>query len=1466
MSATFDFDKYYSIEKLSTDASINRAGVELQNPTETADIPTNNVKYYVSEVSLIYVGNFVGELDGNKRLIIQDIKDTEKVYFIRPWHPLGSLVETGIDSEWNNLGPGRMTKYTAGENDQYAYYLVDDDENDATRYQVKSFIAKVFPRYEAESGNLETVDEQIRAGFTVGDVDQSPITDPKLMKLLYGALGFYGGRWKGNKWLNKWRKSSVEKLGSAVIGYDTFQKKLSSLGDLCAESDVGMTVTYYEDSDALTEDGRDPYDANLSRSASFNDAYGSLQSFLSRPSVDIAEVKGETATALIPPVKEAVRSFFYPVDELCNEFNDLFIDTARALCDVPVVWSLISASKKNKINALLDRYRNSQAATPTDADVMLFDLDCMLNGLNALPSLPEVDYMPNCNIYPRLITRSKTASPEGNYIIGALPYPSDRTSFMAWNQDEISDDAKNSQLGYYMYYDNPEPESLKQFRTCTADEINDILISYYNSAYASRFSDQGIENASKDYIDIIKNGRLDDTNTSLMAFAFFYQPVAIYMNKMRSIGKTGDAEHISFAELWNALFASGKPYADMIRGFDVVNYQHDVPRYLDGDYDIITWADSSIVGYIKDGNKPFVAAYSSSWKNLSANPDLGMGYAVAAVNLMKDIYKSMYTAIASFSILLGPAMILVAETALDDLEEDIDRLSELAAQLLWYQRYVQESPFTNLSLIPDTEYPNSDLATWTMPARLMFPVSMYKKVRVKYKNWLGLTRHKTVKRSIGVRWAEVTFYDTSVYSEYPQVTEEAGEDFELSGRAEISGNDITLTSPLPEDALGRGDASLVVHKRDGTDVKIRVSVDTDITLTILDDQKPIGNGSYALVRIRVPLAPSQPEIGREPVNIEFHMPALPYDSEIRQKAFADYGAFSYAEYFAPERYSSVSLDELESTKIKEEDAEHHDGWKVFHRSSDSLENLREGMGLHDKVAMLVKILQKEFGDSRVQLVETYRSLEDQKPISTGGPESYFLSWHNYGLAAKILVLQEDGRTPIEKDGPEMKRMIPIAKAFEECCRNGGIGAPCNVVWCARLVVGPSMFDWEFLPIGVGHKDAPKFRDALLSQKDPVKEFGYVDVDAAGYVYSEKPADDNVPYVLASSGRYRDSLVIGGNHYMSPEHIHNYKTPNDITMYDVKEYVNLVNLKMNANGTGRVPGRTIYEWKMLNDDSAWQLVRYYAMIGSISSAKALLAGDYVEKFGTVDNQMYPGDPVGYIQGMLGEHYYDIRIYVPRDGKSSYITLHNGRYHMVSRDAYPVNKPTRLDLHKQQQVDTEHIKWGSWHDGIFYSEDERPIPEIVSEIPVIDGYDADGVPIEGEAMYLHRLVADKVHKCYAAIRDTFEGFSGALMYDHIENGPNASMVDMLENEFGLIKAQDLLSFDELERMLSSVAEDVQVDGTIYEKVVNNAQLAGIRKASLTKEHIHIKDTPTKSDAKTLYDLMQRGKGYMANDLLK
>jgi len=1471
MAAAFDFEKYYTIEKVHTETTIDRSGVDLQNPTETSEIVTDNVVYYFADIAVSYPDGSAEWLRGDtdRRLLVrrEDIPSAE-AYYVRPWHPVGDLAGTGIDISWESMDGRRIGKFVASPDSRFTYYLIDDSMAD-WMVPVSSFAAFVFPRHEAESGKVEPVDDQIRQGTPVKDIDQSVVTDPTTMKLLYGALGFYGGRWKGNKWLEKWVRKPVGNLGNPVIAYDTFRKRIEELADVCSETGIGLNVTYYDNSFGTEDD--DVTATGLNRRTTFQHAYGeNLPEFLREHSDLVSEVRGATSTALIPPVKEAVRAFFYPVDEIETEFEDLFVDTMQAISDVPVLWRFVSSSNKSRLKEVAGRYQRTEN-DPAIAGRMAFDLEIILNSLiqHDTPYILQ-NPIPNFCAYPRLVQVGPDAGTAGaSWIIGQPYDMRTKVGLTMWPSTD------SFATGPYRGYDaDGNQQSIKKYKRMTEEEVDNILVEYYRYAYENELPKEwGVGRITMDYVKKLKKGELGKVE-HVLAFDTYYKSVASFMNMLRAYGGDDGSEEGTSGMLASLirdrLFAEGKPYAG--NPAFVPDYSDSANLVIHGSYDVICWKECSVPDAVM--NNEFVADYMTYWKDLSSNPAVGIGYAVDTVGVMKDIFDEMCTAVTVFSVLIGPVLGTIARTALNEIEESINRLDELSKQMLWYQRYVKEAPFSNMSMIPDSKKAVFDtkLPTWTMPARLMFPVSMYRKVRVKYKNIFGLTRHRTVKKSIGVRWVEVTFYDTGVYAEYPQVTETPGEDISLDDIVDIEDGRILLDSPLPETALGRGVATLVMKDGYGIELRFPVTVVSDVELRV--DAEVSDKGPYALVKLRLPLAPAQPEIGKEPVDVIYEMPSLPYDSELRKKAFQDYGPFSHAEYFAENRYSAGPEPDDVQAALDEETASHKDGWVVFHSTSDDLRDLREGLGIHDKVAMLLSILSSEFGSSRVKLVETYRSIDDQIPLCSGGPESYFLSWHNYGLAARILILQEDGKTPITKDGPEAKRMIPIAKAFTECCANGGIGKPCNVVWCARLAVGPSVFDWEFLPVGVGHKDVPKFREATVSQMDPVREIGYVDVDSAGYVYRNKPDDDR-PYVLSDSPRYQNALVINGRHYMSPDSIRNYNHIDDIVLYDVKEYVNLITLKMNAHGTAKPLSGSLYDWKATNQDSSSQLVRYYAMTGNIPSAKAILAGDFVEKYGPIDDQFYSKDPVEYLRGMLGSHYYEARIVVPRDGESAYITLHDGIYHVKSMEAYPDNPPTRLDLHKQQQVDSAHMKWGSWHDGAFYTEDEREIPVIHSERPVISGYistvDADGntewTPDSDEAIFIHQLVADHVHRKFDEIRKSFENFGGALMYDRIDDSPNSGMVDMLENEFGLIKAQDLIDFDDLERVIGTpeILEE-KVDGSIYEKVVNNAQLSGIRKASLTKEHIHIKDTPSKSDAKTLYDLIQKGRGYMANDLLK
>jgi hypothetical protein len=55
-------------------------------------------------------------------------------------------------------------------------------------------------------------------------------------------------------------------------------------------------------------------------------------------------------------------------------------------------------------------------------------------------------------------------------------------------------------------------------------------------------------------------------------------------------------------------------------------------------------------------------------------------------------------------------------------------------------------------------------------------------------------------------------------------------------------------------------------------------------------------------------------------------------------------------------------------------------------------------------------------------------------------------------------------------------------------------------------------------------------------------------------------------------------------------------------------------------------------------------------------------------------------------------------------------------------------------------------------------------------------------------------------------------------------------------------------------------------VFEKVVSNAELAGVRKASLTKEHITVTVQPSNMSTEELYKVIMKGAMTQANDMFK
>jgi hypothetical protein len=184
-----------------------------------------------------------------------------------------------------------------------------------------------------------------------------------------------------------------------------------------------------------------------------------------------------------------------------------------------------------------------------------------------------------------------------------------------------------------------------------------------------------------------------------------------------------------------------------------------------------------------------------------------------------------------------------------------------------------------------------------------------------------------------------------------------------------------------------------------------------------------------------------------------------------------------------------------------------------------------------------------------------------------------------------------------------------------------------------------------------------------------------------------------------------------------------------------------------------------------------------------------------------------------------------------------------------------------------------------DGVFRTEAELEQMgyeiEKISDNSFIEGF-KNGKVIGDDALLLHSLVATQIKEEFDKLRETFENYGGAIMYDHFADGPNASMEDMVENEFGLIAGQDLIGFDELRAIFAQ--KDINdtagqySDGTlkgvsgddVFEKVVSNAELSGVRKASLTREHINVTAPQNTMTTEQLYRAIMKGTMTQANDM--
>ena len=1575
MAGLFDFEKFYTDKTVKTEIHLDLSGIDLKstasseagNEDGTADdvgmneYVTNNVMYKISGIgfnggsSLIDVNASV--------LIIYHMPNGpfNQELTISECYPIDLLASANMVQIPESSAPMGAINLVAG---QAAYISTDSQESVAVidslyvclngvRTAVNDITVAFVPRVRLQNTeNLgKAVSNPVSGGLMMDAVNanfyntnQNPwemVFAQTWVNRALGGLGFYGSRYLGWKWYNKRSTQDQTLKRGVVMGYDTFRRRINDMSKILEQNNMGLKVTYYDDS--LAETIRDTqgnvtsiddwtYDPDFGTNAKWRDYYTRMSTFVGKCAAKgddnpLPDLKGtetvssegttntiQNATALIPNVADAFKKYYYPAEELADEFNDRYFETYNSIKAIKGVRKFMSGSLKRKMDN--EQVRLKKSADGSVPPTFLLDVASCANLLdyfkqqNSLFHVADKPYSRDFTNGVRMVSDwgwqvrfNSGYKPDANGVYTYYVGTYDSSAFIQ-NQSYLSGlfyyTCRNAAFrsSYYNWFISSKKMTVAEIKSMLCDYFTGMLNGKYEKSegddgYIRWYYDASQPTEAERYRLTVTYKPESDSDKTTTADVYTYDfqstDVAMIQNPadIVTVVKTG-SQFIPYSgtarayidivmrEISALLNANNEPepvgtakyyyYAPLDDNTEILTAQWDTCSTAN---DIISFLDywPSYETYDNVGDLP--------------NSDID-GCIDFATDVMDEAIDEIDTILNVQGIFLGAAYLLIQKLNLREAKENYESLMDTINKIRWYQTYTGESVFENRSYVGN----RSDYICpyIFMPARFLIPVSMYKKVRVKYKNFWGRTRHKMVKRSIGVRWAEVTFVDNDVYESYPQNSDEPQQFYLINKYATVRNGSLVFDTDLegtetdqlePKTITKFNAATFVLTNAEGVRVTVSVTASTR-EFTITDGV--LAEGSTVFVYgVYLPLDPTNKSDDLTPVRIEYKMPYLPYDSEIRRWAFESYGAFDQS------KYASISRE-------VPADDDKKDGWRIFRPSSKRIGDLRAQLGIYDAASILVGILRNTYGAQQVEIVDTMRSIDDQALMCTGSAESTFLSWHNYGLAVKILINDPVTGLAIEDGSDDMKKLIDIAEGFTAACANGAFGKPLNVVWCGRLKMGANIFDWEFLPIGVNHKDAPKFRDAMFNQEDPVMSLGFVDVDAAGYVYT-KPPTTKVPYVLRKGTAYTNAIVINGHHYVSPANIRNYKVPNELVLQNILEFVNLVNAKQGANGTGKTDRASMTEWKTLNDKSFKQLIMYYGMIGSISAAKALIAGEYVEKYRNIVDSKFSEDYVAMVQDYLGPLYDEAKIYIESVGDGgAWLSVKDGKIHIKTTDLVPDYNPnSKGNFFNEKQANVQNMKRGMWLGGVFYTEDQLIemgyTVETVSDESFIEGFDNEGNVERGDARLIHSLIATQIKNEFDKIRDMFENFGGNLMYDHFKDSPNASMEPMLENEFGLIAGQDLLDFDKLRNIyrqkdINDNASKSTTDGTvrgaganeedgdesIYEKVVSNAQLAGIRKASLTKEHVQVNARANALSTEQLYKLITKGKMRSANDVLK
>ena len=1412
----FDFSKYFKRMSAKTDAKIELKDVPIKADSSAAtddgdtslnEIVTRNIDYLVTGITLgdtsLYY-NTDQYFDGSDN----DKKDGTLV------QSCSIITEDGTESQ-----------------DRYAFRKgtsLGDAEYEVPRTD-GTLVTTVngYAHYDDDAGVDQKVSLTLNVvpKYTLIDNPQPVATDANVYAHAMAMFGLFGSGCETYKWAKsgKWEKKNC------VLSYSTLERRMSHVAREVRENKFEVEVsTYYNLVDPAApapkqgEEPRDvtipnpilPWIMNSKAVVAYNTA-GFCQAMQNYGYM--IDCTGENRTPFLPSLRDAFEAYF-PKEEVADEFNEAFEDVLEGIKSLWVLKKCLKASTRRNIEAVSGSdFRNATQAEidyKADGETFLIDIESLKC---------KQDTNADWNGHVTIVTpyyasgkyqRYKHHHNEGNDYV-----------YQKMADNEVIDTSKLQDA----YEDSDYNNALISYTEYSLRDFKELLIDTYDT-YAQRRSALTIQSKRDEYIVNLFNFAIAGVTTSVSEANkdTFRSPPAVDKQTMQCLD-----DYVNSHEDMKVRVV------DWYKGADVES--DDTSKWTTEQKDLIPM---------------FQPDSSTESTHLSKK--------IKIVDDVDDIVDKFETAIVAMA-LIQPGAAAVLRVKLNSLKNSVREFNRVVNRIKYFEYYTADSVFESKEMILKisdcygVDRTTGVPITAKFPARMLIPTRIYRKVKKK-KRFLWFWRTVTKMQCIGIRWTEIRFINVGLYSKYPKDMHIPERTIWFESDYTKSSSNIIVTREIPQDLEHGKKVSLKIA---GVDEEISATIVDAHTISVDTSTNIPATGQTQYFKVGLEDTKSGDETSQ--VNIEYNLPYFPYDEEIRGYAFGTYGPFDQSRYAIKDRSGSFGSGK--------------DGWKIFYDTSKEISALRKGINIYPSVAYLLKILKDEFGKDRVELLETTRSVDDQRARCLGGSESAFLSWHNYGLAVKIMIYQDDRQTPIKDGSDDMMKLVEIARTFTENCIKGTYGARFNVVWCGRLTVGADLFDWEFLPIGVNHKDAPKFRDSLISQRDPIVDFSYV--PAAKYAKSPSTQllkDKTTQWIPKNSSVYKNADRFGDVPYVSPKSIRNFKFPKNLPLINLIEFIRMVQLKMDAYGTKMPNKGDMYEWFNKNRVAYQQLLVYFGMMGNLQSFRALLAGEYITRFKPIVLSYYSTDPIAFVKNFLGDEYYNVQIRAEDMIDASYITLADGRLHIPCGDGRPYLPQSVDNMYDQKQVTKEHYQRGRWINGLFVPATKED--EYVSNSSVIGGYN-NFVAVGGDAYILHAFIGDQIKQEFDAIVKMFEGYKGELMFDSFYNGPYADKYEQLENEFGIIAKQDLIDFDSLKEMLTvedlndqsngnAITTKTTEDGTeykdIYEKVVSNAEVAGMKLASLSSEHLEV--NPPKAETVTIedvYKILNNGNAPTANDIV-